>query len=111
MSTWIFALVFSAIGGFGGGYAAWKIKRNVAALDIMVRKAAGDAGAARAANSSLAGDIDDINKRFDGVYAELEKHEKTFAKSRKSRKIEKVVTAPKSSNGSSVNHYMTEGGA
>lgn len=113
-AIWLFNLFSLALAGFAAG-SAWSSGRRSKLAEGMSRKAVDSLEATRDAVAALATDIDAADKRADGIYATLDKHEKTFAKSRRSRApktiVEKETTAPKTGDVPSVNNYMTEGGA
>lgn len=103
MDTW--TLYGMALGAIGiAGYAAG----TAYACRKYVMNATRTANGARTAAAQLASDIDDMDRRFDGIYAELERHEKTFAKSRRSRSEQPMEKDPKPINGASVNDAVMQ---
>lgn len=113
----IFSLASLGLSACAVGYAwvinghATKTADKAALACADARIAACDAALARTVNKQLATDIDSVDERFDAVYAELENHSKTFAKSRKGRVAKKATSEPKPASSNGVNNYMTEGGA
>ena len=107
MDIWIFNIITFGLVGLVAGYA-YSASERAANAQLSVATAID-------AIKNLSTDIDSVDERFDRVYSELERHEKTFARSRRSRSpkavSEKATTAPKTDYTPSVNNYMTEGGA
>lgn len=105
MDTWTFYVMALGLGAIGiSGYAAG----TAYACRKYVMNATKTANGARAATAQLADDIDDMDRRFDGIYAELERHEKTFAKSRRSRSERSAEKDPKPINGTGVNDAVMQ---
>ena len=114
MDSMIFSLASLGFSACAVGYA-WSNARAAKAAAARTTAAINNANSAhqlavsaRAATGSLE---DTIEERFDAVYAELENHSKTFAKSRKGRVAKKATSEPKPASSNGVNNYMTEGGA
>ena len=88
-AVYLFNLLSLAVSAAAAGYAWGSSKRANLAL-AMTRKAVGTATEAHDAATLLAMDIDAADKRADEIYATLERHEKTFARSRRSRTVRPV---------------------